>query len=498
MSINRSAGILMPISSLPSKHGIGTLGVEAYKFVDFLKKANQTYWQVLPIGPTSYGDSPYQTLSTYAGNPYFIDLDILVKDGLLKKSDIKDIKNNTTIDYGYLYETRFDLLYIAYQNGKEKFKDEFNKFKNENIEWLDDYSLFMALKKHFKMANWQQWPDSKARLRDKDTLNHYRDLLSDSIEYYSFIQYLFYKQYYELKKYANDNGIKIIGDLPIYMPLDSVEVWSNSKEFQLDKNLYPKKVAGVPPDYFSATGQLWGNPLYDWDKMKTNGYHWWINRIGHVSKLFDVIRLDHFRGFHEYWAVDASETTAINGEWVKGPQSQFVCLIRDWFSNVDFIAEDLGILTEGVKEMLKESGFPGMRVLEFGTNPDGSSYHNTHHHIKNCICYTGTHDNIPVNGWWKSLDKETKEFLIDYYGLNDKEGISNGLIRSGMASCADLFIAQLSDYLGLDEKATINMPGTMNNWTWRVENGLINNTLAKKIAKITNTFERYSIKKEEL
>ena len=501
MSIVRSAGILMPISSLPSKYGIGTLGKEAYNFADFLAKAQQSYWQVLPIGHTSYGDSPYQAFSSFAGNPYFIDLDMLVEDGLLEAKDLKKIKvkNAEKVDYGYLYETRYPLLYKAYETGIKKFDNEFDQFCVENRSWLEDYALFMALKKHFKMASWLEWPDENIKKRNHDTLNYYREELNDDIRFYEFIQFLFYKQFFAFKKYVNGLGIKIIGDLPIYIAMDSCEVWADPIQFKLDMELMvPKEVAGVPPDYFSANGQLWGNPLYNWEYMKTTGYKWWIDRIDGVRKCFDVIRIDHFRGFEEYWAVPYGEKTAKNGHWDKGPSIDFVGVLRDWFHDVDFIAEDLGIIDEKVTDLLKQSGFPGMRVLEFGFTPDGSSYHCVQHHVKNGVCYIATHDNKPIMGFLDTCKKNDLAYAKLIYGLNKEEGYNFGFIRAGMGSVCDLSVAQMQDYLGLGAGATMNAPGTLGNWSWRMKKGANDNKLCEKIKRYTHAFNRDSNKIAEI
>ncbi|MBQ1347273.1 MAG: 4-alpha-glucanotransferase [Erysipelotrichaceae bacterium] len=493
MSRTRSAGILLPISSLPSKYGIGTLGKEAYRFIDFLVKADQTYWQVLPIGPTSYGDSPYQSFSSFAGNPYFVDPDMLVEDGLLEKADLKplNIKEERYVDYGHLYETRFKVLHKAYEKGKVLFSHEFEQFRRKNEKWLDDYALFMALKKHFDMAAWLSWPDADIRQRRPEAMHKYKEELKDDIGFYSFIQFLFYKQYRKLKDYADLNGIKIIGDLPIYVAMDSCDVWSDTKQFQLNENTkVPENVAGVPPDYFSKDGQLWGNPLYDWDYMKSTGYKWWIDRVAGVSEFFDVIRLDHFRGFHEYWAVPYGETTAKNGKWREGPSIGFISILRDWFSNVEFIAEDLGVISDDIIKMVKESTFPGMRVLEFGMEEDGSSCHCPHMQNENCVCYIATHDNVPIMGFLKEAKPKVLSYAKRYYGLNEEEGYNFGFIRGGMSSVSYLFICQMQDYLGLGKEATINAPGTLNNWKWRMLKGEANAKLAKKIALYTKTFGR--------
>ena len=481
----------MPISSLPSNYGIGTLGKKAYAFVDFLKKAKQSYWQILPVGHTSYGDSPYQCFSSCAGNPYFIDLDLLVKDGLLSRKDIRGLKNSQKIDYGYIYNTRYPLLYKAYRNGIERYKDEFESFLDINRNWLFDYALFMALKKHFDMKSWLEWDDEDIKLRRQEAMERYSSMLEDDIRFYEFIQFMFFKQYYDLKKYANNSGIRIIGDLPIYVALDSCEVWADPKQFQLDENTrVPKEVAGVPPDYFSEDGQLWGNPLYDWDYMKTTGYKWWIERIAGVGKYYDVIRIDHFRGFEQFWAIPYGDKTARNGRWQKGPSLDFVSAIVGWFNDLDFIAEDLGIIDENVNRLLRDSGLPGMRVLEFGMSDDGTSYHSPHNHIENCVCYVSTHDNEPVMSWVKNVNRKDLSYAKAYYGLNKEEGYNWGFIRGGMSSVCKLFVCQIQDYLGLGEDATTNRPGTLGNWTFRVSEDQLTGKLCRKIAKVTHAYHR--------
>lgn len=493
MSFERSAGILMPVSSLPSNYGIGTFGKAAYDFIDFLVDANQSYWQILPLNPTSYGDSPYQSFSSYAGNPYFIDLDILCEEKLLDKSDLESVRveDPVYVDYGYLYENRFLLLNKAYKNGIKKHQKAFNSFIQENKKWLDNYALFMALKKHFDMKSWLEWPDDEIKSRKDEAIEKYKELLKEDIEFNCFVQYLFYKQYQKLKNYAHKKGIKIIGDLPIYVAMDSSDVWSDIRQFKIDeKDITPKEVAGVPPDYFSKDGQLWGNPLYDWDYMKSTGYKWWIERVAATASLYDVIRIDHFRGLCEYWSVAYGEKTAINGKWNKGPGLDFVKVLSQWFHDIEFIAEDLGIIDEKVTELLEASGFPGMRVLEFGMTDDGTSYHLPHNHVRNCVCYIATHDNVPVMGWIKTASKNDLEYATKYYGLNNDEGYNYGFIRGGMSSVADLFICQIQDYLGLDEKATINNPGTLGNWKWRVLEKQLDKKLADKISDITYMYNR--------
>ena len=492
--MKRSAGILMPIFSLPSNYGIGTLGKEAYKFVDFLKKADQSYWQILPIGPTSFGDSPYSSFSTFAGNPYYIDLDMLVEDGLLVEDDLKDIINTYSeyIDYAYLYEKRFELLYKAYKNGLDKQLDSFNSFKEENAKWLNDYALYMALKKHFNMKSWIEWEDEDIRKRNPEAIEKYQTELKDDIEFYSFIQYLFYKQFYKLKEYINENSIKLIGDIPIYVPLDSCDCWANPECFELDENYIPKEVSGVPPDYFSEDGQLWGNPLYNWEYMKSTGYKWWIDRIGGASNIYDVIRIDHFRGFESYYAIPYGEKTAKNGHWIKGPDMDLLDKIKGWFKDVEFIAEDLGYHTPEVQTMLDNFGFPGMKVLQFSFDSRDEQGSEPHTYNSNSVCYVGTHDNSTACGFEYSADEEDIEYCKEYLGISLLEDFNWGLIRSGMACISNLFICQMQDYLGLDDEARINTPGTLGplNWMWRMKKEAISDELISKIKRMTKIYGR--------
>ena len=491
-SMKRSAGILLPISSLPSNYGIGTLGKEAYKFVDFLVKAKQSYWQVLPIGQTSYGDSPYQSFSSYAGNPYFIDLDLLVEDKLLDRKDLKDlvVSNCDYVDYGHLFNTRFSILYKAYLNGKDRDKEEVETFLNEN-PFIKDYAFYMSIKEHFNMKSWIDWDDEDIRKRTNEAIGKYKALLKDRIEFYEYIQYLFFKQFKDLKEYMSIYNIKLIGDIPIYIALDSADCWMNPECFDLDENYVPRNVAGVPPDYFTADGQLWGNPLYNYDYMKTNGYKWWIDRIGFASKIYDVIRIDHFRGFESYWAVPYGDKTARNGKWIKGPDMDLVSVFTNWFSNTEFIAEDLGYHTPEVQRLLDNSGLPGMKVLEFGFDSREASNHAPHAYIENSVCYVGTHDNSTIIGWLSAVDKNDVKYCLEYLGLKDTKDFNWQMIRTGMMSVANLFVGQIQDYLGLDDKARINKPGSVgDNWKWRMKKDALNASLAKKIARLTKMYER--------
>ncbi|MDD6161000.1 MAG: 4-alpha-glucanotransferase [Oscillospiraceae bacterium] len=494
MELTRSSGVLMPISALPSKYGIGTLGKAAYDFIDFLSAASQKYWQILPVGPLSYGDSPYQSLSTYAGNPYFVDLDLLVRDGLLKKADIEGIdwgSDPCRVDYGKLFNNRFTVLKKAADKGLVRDAEAVAAFEEENKSWLPDYTLFMALKRHFNMQPWSQWPDEDIRLHKAAACRKYRKDLAEDIRLFTYIQFLFFKQWDALKAYAGEKGVGIIGDLPIYVAMDSADVWSEPHWFQLDEANRPTDVSGVPPDYFSADGQLWGNPLYRWDKMKRDHFGWWVRRVGGAFRLYDVLGFDHFRGLECYWAVPSGVSTAKNGRWVKGPGMDLIRVLTGKYSDKSFIAEDLGFLTPEVKQLLADSGFPGMKVLEFAFDSREESDYLPHTYPRNCICYTGTHDNATIMGWKDEAAAEDVACAVKYLGLNSKEGFNWGMIRGGMSSVANLFVAQMQDYLGLGSEARVNIPGfPSGNWTWRMEKGAATAKLAKKMAGLTKLYGR--------
>lgn len=499
--MKRSSGILMPIFSLPSPYGIGAMGKAAYEFADFLYRAGQRYWQMLPIGPTSYGDSPYQSFSTFAGNPYFIDLDMLAEDGLLRKDEIAGVNWGTEpryVDYGRIYESRFDVLSRAKERGWERDKQKVNAFIERNSRWLADYALFMALKRHFGMKSWTEWEDEDIRLRKPAAMAKYRELLREDIELFTYIQYLFFEQWTKLKAYINGLGIGIIGDIPIYVAMDSADVWAEPEFFQLDEKNLPTEVSGVPPDDFSAEGQLWGNPLYDWDKMQSDGFGWWIRRIDGAGKMYDVIRIDHFRGLASYWAVPYGETTAKNGKWRTGPGIALVNALKGWFHNLEFIAEDLGYATSDVEKLLKESGFPGMKVLEFAFDSRDSSGYLPHAYIENCTCYTGTHDNSPIALWREEAAPEDIAYCEKYLGLNKEEGFNWGMIRGGMGSVARLFVAQMQDYLELGAGCRMNKPSTLGgNWEWRLLSGELTDSLADRIYDAVRIYGRIDRKKDE-
>ncbi|WP_291648830.1 4-alpha-glucanotransferase [Clostridium sp.] len=491
--MKRSSGILMHISSLPGKYGIGTFGMEAFAFIDFLKKSGQGCWQILPLGQTSYGDSPYQCFSAFAGNPYFIDFDLLEKYGLLAKKDYSTLDyglDENCVDYAKLFINKNKVLRIAYENSKNKYDKEINKFIEENKFWLEDYALYMAVKNHFNLVSWQNWNDD-IRLRKKEAIDSYKALLKDEIDYWIFIQYMFFKQWYSLKKYANSNGIKIIGDIPIYVSEDSADIWSNPEYFNVDENMLPITVAGCPPDTFSETGQLWGNPIYNWNNLDKDGYSWWIDRVRESFKLYDVVRIDHFRGFEAYWEIPYGNKTAEFGQWTKGPGIKLFNAIKSKLGDVNIIAEDLGMMTDEVIELRDTAGFPGMKILQFGFG-EGDSRDLPHNYPVNCVAYTGTHDNDTVCGWYNVTgSKKEIEKAKKYLNLTYEEGIARGLIRGVWGSPAYLAITTMQDLLGLGNDARMNMPSTLGgNWIWRASAKDINNKLAEEIYDLTKLYGR--------
>ena len=487
----RKSGILMHITSLPGPYGVGTMGKNAYAFLDFLHKSGQQSWQLLPLGPTGYGDSPYQSCSAYAGNPYLIDLDTLVRQHLLTKEELLAVDwgdDEGKVDFGKLYNGRFPILKTAYS----RFRNDraLNAFIKRNASWLPDFALYMALKETHNFAPWFQWEDA-LKLRQPEALEQAAQELAEPIRFYSFVQYEFYKQWDALKKKAGEYGIELIGDVPIYVPYDSVEVWKNPELFQLNEKLEPTDVAGCPPDAFSADGQLWGNPLYRWDVMEETGYKWWLDRLGAAGKLFDVVRLDHFRGFEAFWSVPYGDETARNGHWVKGPGMGFVNALKKGLPQLDFIAEDLGFLTQEVLDLRDASGYPGMKVLEFAFDSKEPSDYQPHTYTRNTVCYTGTHDNMTMRQWFETAPAEAVKIAADYMALTRKEGYVWGTIRTCMCSVSDRAIVQLQDYLNLGGEARMNFPGTVgSNWTWRVKKGYGSNALAAKILELTKRYDR--------
>ncbi len=488
----RAAGILMPISSLPSPYGIGTVGKNAYNFVDFLALSKQVYWQILPIGPTGYGDSPYQSFSAFAANPYYIDLDMLIKDKLLQKKEVDavDFGNiENAVDYFKLFKNRKPLLNLAVK--RFDLKDIlFKKFQKENSNWLLDYALFMALKEKNNHVSYTKW-NEKIRIRDKAMLKKAKTELKDEIIFWQVVQYFFYKQWYALKAYANKKGIKIIGDIPIYVSPDSSDLWANPELFQVDENKNLTEVAGCPPDAFSKTGQLWGNPLYDWDYHASTNYKWWVSRMAHASKIYDVVRIDHFRGFAGYYAIKANAKNAINGRWRIGPSNAFIDTLKLQIPNLQIIAEDLGFLTPDVHALLKTSGFPGTKVLQFAFDAREQSDYLPHNYPKNCVVYTGTHDNTTTADWQLSANKKDVAFCKRYLDIKDGDNFTRKFIMACYASVADMCIIPMADWFGLNKKARINTPSTIgNNWQWRADAKMFTKDFAKEIALLTKTYGR--------
>ncbi len=498
--MKRASGVLLPVFSLPSKYGIGCFSKEAYKFIDQLKEAGQSYWQILPLGPTGYGDSPYQSFSTYAGNPYFIDLKTLIKEGLLTKKECKAYDfgdQETKIDYEKIYYSRFKVLKKAFQRFKPD--KEYQEFVKENEEWLEDYSLYMAIKDSKDGASWNVWEDS-LKNREPEALVKAKEELKDAIDFYKFQQYEFDRQWKKLHAYANKQGIQIVGDIPIYVAFDSADAWAAPELFQFDEENNPVAVAGCPPDAFSATGQLWGNPLYNWEYHKKTGYEWWIRRIGYCFKLYDVVRIDHFRGFDEYYAIPYGDETAVNGKWMPGPGMDLFQAVETKLGRPNIIAEDLGFLTDSVLKMLADSGFPGMKVLQFAFDPSAESAYLPHTYPKNCVVYTGTHDNDTTRGWYHSESKATRDFAKEYMNVQrmDEDNLAWDFIRVAMGSVADLCITPMQDFLNLDGEARINMPSTLGgNWAWRMKKGQFDKEIVKQMVRMTKIYGRLPVACEQ-
>lgn len=491
----RKSGILMHLSSLPSPYGIGTMGQNAREFVDFLKESGQTYWQMLPICPTSYGDSPYQSYSTFAGNPYFIDLDELEQKGLLEKADYVNVDwgdEPSRVNYGKLYENRYPILWKAAERFLGSPPDDYEEFCRKNAFWLDDFSLFMALKDVHHGAQWSEW-DTPLRNREEAALKESVQSNGNAIAFWKALQYLFFEQWEKLKDYANERGISIIGDLPIYVSLDSVDVWAHPELFQLNENKIPKEVAGCPPDGFSADGQLWGNPLFDWDYMEKHNFDWWIRRIHYLCQVYDVLRIDHFRGFAGYYAIPYGEETAKNGRWREGPGMKLFSAVERTIGRQRIIAEDLGHVTDDVRRLLKDSGFPGMKVLQFAfdrRDKNGVEYL-PHNFVEHCVAYTGTHDNDTILGWFGEADLDDTTYAKEYLGIKNEDALQWDMMDAIWKSVAELTIVTVQDILGLGSEARMNQPSTVGrNWQWRALPGVFTKDLADKLKDRMRRYNR--------
>lgn len=497
--MKRASGVLMHITSLPQEEGMGTFGRTAYEFVDFLHEAGQTYWQILPLGHTGFGNSPYQAFSAFAGNPYLIDLHKLKEENLLDWEEniyLGDNSQPEVADLNNIFPVKMQLLRKAYANAKEDkvLMKKVEEFAEENADWLKDYSLFMAIKGEYQQRNWQDW-DIDIKTRQPEAMKKYEEALEDEINFWNFIQYEFTRQWTALKSYANSKGIKIIGDVPIYVAADSCDTWANPNLFKLDEECRPITVAGCPPDAFSADGQLWGNPIYNWENIDASEYAWWVERIKQNAKLFDVIRIDHFRGFESFWEVPFGESTARNGEWTKAPGAKLFSVIKDKLGDLDIIAEDLGFVTPEVLELRLDAGYPGMKILQFAfSNPDSpeDSKYLPYNCEKESVAYLGTHDNDTVVGWMEDpANKQAVEFAKKYFYLNAEEGYAWGMIRGLLGTCSDLAIIQMQDLLQLGNYSRMNTPSTLGtNWGWRMKSGQLTHGLAARLKDLTKTFGR--------
>ncbi len=473
--LNKKSGVLLPVSALPSKYGIGTFGKAAYEFIDFLISSVQKYWQVLPLGPVSFGDSPYSAFSVYAGNPYYIDLEMLVEEGLISSADCESLNSDEDfVDYEKQFNHRYKILFKLYENSADKYREAISRFKTEN-KWVNDYAFFMALKYKNNQQPWYKW-DELIKNKDAETLAEEEEGLRHEIDFWVFLQYLFYEQYFKLKEYANLKGISIIGDMPIYVAEDSVEAWADRKLFTTDESGKFTMVAGVPPDYFSSEGQLWGNPVYDWGYLKENSYEWWINRIKWSLRLYDVVRIDHFRGFDEYWAVPCGSENAIKGEWLPACGRELFTEVLKNTDSLRIIAEDLGTITDDVIKLKEEFDFPGMGVLQFAFDGNPGNPHLPSNYTKNTVAYTGTHDNDTLKGWYNKLSTTEQQSVLKSLNIDAKNEaeIMDEIILSVLKSNAGIVIIPLQDYLHEGSEARINTPSTIGgNWTWRVKDSQI-------------------------
>ena len=492
----RQSGVLMHISSLPGKYGIGSFGQSAYDFVDFLVRTKQRYWQILPLGTTSYGDSPYQSFSAFAGNTYFIDFDILIEEGLLNEADVKGADfgdDPRKVDYAKIFDARRPIMEKAVARFLEADDlSDYESFVEQNAVWLEVFAEYMAIKEHFDNLAWTEWPDEAIRRRDAASLASYREKLADKLTYHRVTQYLFFKQWLRLKAYANEHHIEIVGDMPIYVAADSADVWAQPHFFKTDAVGKPTCVAGCPPDEFSETGQLWGNPIYDWEAMDKDGYAWWIERLRESFKIYDIVRIDHFRGFESYWEVPAGSETSASGKWVKGPDYKLFAAVKEALGDLNIIAEDLGFMTDEVIELRERTGFPGMKILQFAFNPDDESIDSPHLAPNNSVMYTGTHDNNTVLGWYKDeIDDATRQYMAQYTNRKEYETVPHAMLRTIFASVSFMAIATMQDLLELDSAARMNYPSTIGgNWTWRMTAEELNPIVEGELYSLTKTYRR--------
>ena len=494
----RTCGVLMPVSSLAGRYGIGGFGQEAYDFVDFLEAAGQGLWQILPLGPTGYGDSPYQSCSAFAGNPYFIDPALLVKDGLLEEAELRELEAPCTdrIDYGRLYQTRYPMLRRACAAFAQKraqgdeVAEDYQEFLEKNWDWLEDYVLYRAAQKKNDMKPWQQWPED-LRCRQPEALDTLRREMGEELDFWRFVEYMFSRQWKALREYADEKHVKILGDMPIYVSMDSSDAWAGRELFETDEDGEPTRVAGCPPDYFCQDGQFWGNPLYDWEYHKKTGYEWWLRRIRRALERYDLVRIDHFRAFDTYWSIPAEAETAREGKWMEGPGLPFFETVREKLGDLPLVAEDLGDLFESVRVLLRGTGLPGMKVLQFAFSHPGNEYL-PHFHIPNCLVYTGTHDNNTLRGWLEQdASPEQKQFAKAYLGVKDDRDLPEAILRAALASCGDTCVIPLADWLGLGAEARINTPGVVGpNWAWRTVETRWSPELARRMRDTCGLYAR--------
>ena len=490
--LTRGFGVVAPVFSLDSPYGIGTFGREAYEFIDFLHMAGASYWQLLPLGITTYGDSPYQSFYSYGGNPYFIDLDLLVDKGLLTKKEIKacGFKDDGRVDYGLLYQKRYDVLRRAFARLSPSQEKKLELFYNKNVTWLRDFALFMILKDMHQGRPWYEWEEDY-KTRYEKALNILINKKEDDFKFQVFLQYEFFNQWSKLRAYANKKGIKIIGDLPIYIPMDSVDAWVNPHILQLEEDLTPSLVSGAPPDDYNDKGQLWNTPIYDWEYLRVNKYEYWVDKLAGNMNLCDIIRLDHFIGFENYWAIDPLDGDARKGQWVKGPGQDFFRQVFDRLAQINLIVEDLGALNQDVIDLREKIGCPGMKVIQFGFSKDMKSDSLIHNYKPNMVAYSSTHDSSTLMGWMDDLDKEGLDLVKKYFGLSYDENYNWKIIRALMASVADLAMFSVADLLGFKDQARINVPGSLgDNWTWRMDKNLLDKEIADRLRLMAYLYDR--------